>query len=79
MQKGKALGRKSKVIVFPTQSMKRDFAISMMELMKCLEVHNLNKDTFTYKVIFLEDGRSIWGMQFFKTHTVFGYAEAPKN
>ena len=77
LQKGHALGRNPCITVFPTQGIKPDFAISMMELMNCLEAHALNKGTFVYKVQFCEDGTSIWGMQFFKKHTVFAYAESP--
>lgn len=78
MQKGEALGYKPKITVFSPQNMKRDFVRSMMDLMNCLTPHSLNKETFVYKVQFCEDGTSIWGMQFFKRHTVFGYAEAPE-
>ncbi len=78
MQKGEALGHKPRIYIFPAQNMKPNFARSMMELMNCLGPHSLNKGTFTYKVQFCEDGTSIWGMQFFKKHTVFGYAEAPE-
>lgn len=78
VQQGRALGLNSKISVFATQSMKPDFSKSMMDLMNCLEAHTLNKDTFVYKFQVCEDGSSIWGMQFFKKHTVFGYAEPPK-
>lgn len=78
LQKGHALGRNPKITVFPTHSIKPDFARSMMSLMDCLEAHPLNKGTFVYKVQFCDDGTSIWGMQFFKKHTVFAYAESPE-
>lgn len=78
LQKGHALGRNPKITVFPTCSIKPDLAKSMMRLMDCLEVHSLNKETFVYKVQFYEDGTSIWGMQFFKKHTVFAFAESPE-
>lgn len=78
VQQGRALGLNSKIFVFATQSMKPAFYKSMMELMNSLEEHSLNKDTFVYKFQICEDGSSIWGMQFFKKHNVFGYAEPPK-
>jgi hypothetical protein len=78
LQKGHPLGLNPKITVFPTDSINLDFARSMMSLMNCLEAHSLNKGTFFYKVQFCEDGTSIWGMQFFKKHTVFAYAEPPE-
>ncbi|MEA2117715.1 hypothetical protein [Halovibrio sp. HP20-50] len=78
LQKGRALGRNPKITVFPTHSIKPEFARSIMSLMDCLEAHTLNKGTFVYKVQFCEDGTSIWGMQFFKKHTVFAFAESPE-
>jgi len=78
LQKGHALGRNPKITVFPTHSIKPDFARSMKSLMDCLDAHPLNKETFVYKVQFYEDGASIWGIQFFKKHTVFAFAESPE-
>lgn len=78
LQKGHALGRNPKITVFPAHSIKLDFARSIMSLMDCLEAHPLNKGTFVYKVQFCEDGTSIWGMQFFKKHTVFAFVESPE-
>lgn len=78
LQKGHALGRNPKITVFPTHDIKQELARSMMELMNSLQAHTLNKGTFVYKVQFCMDGTSIWGMQFFKQHTVFAYAESPE-
>jgi len=75
MQKGIAIDCNSKISIFPGNNMSHDFASSMMELMNCLEAKSLNKDTFVYKCVFCEGGTSIWGMQFFKKHTVFGYVQ----
>ncbi len=78
LQKGHALGRNPKITVFPTHSIKPDFARSMMSLMDCLEAHSLNKGTFVYNVQICDEGTSIWGMPFFKKHTVFAFAESPE-
>ncbi len=80
MEKGKALGLSPKIRIFPFHSMDVAFHRSMKELMDCLEPKKLNKDSFIYKVCFLEDGSSIWGIQFFNVSqtTTFAYAEAPK-
>jgi hypothetical protein len=78
-QTGNYLGKDTEINIFPHQGMKLSFAKSMKELMDCLEPHKLNGDTFAYKVHFSDDGTSVWGMQFFRKHTVFGYAEAPKH
>lgn len=78
LQKGHALGCNPKISVFPENSIKPEFARSMMSLMNYLGAHPLNKGTFIYKVHFCEDGTSIWGMQFFKRHTVFAFAESPE-
>lgn len=78
MQKGRVLGCAPKISVFPGLQINPEFARSLMDLMSHLEAHHLNKETFVYKVHFDEDGTSIWGMQFFKKHTVFAYAEAPE-
>jgi hypothetical protein len=78
MQKGKALNTGSKISIFPGNNVSHEFASSMMELMDCLEANSLNKDTFVYKFIFLDAHESIWGMQFFKKHTVFGCVQETK-
>ncbi|EDM46959.1 HNH endonuclease [Marinobacter algicola] len=78
IERGKALGLGSNINIFPTDQMKPDFAKSIKELMDCLNPHLLNKKTFVYKVLFNDDGSSIWGIQFFGKHTVFAYAEPPK-
>lgn len=78
-QTSKFLGKTTKINVFPLDEMKNEFFKSMQELMDCLQSHRLNQDTFIYKVRFIEDGTSIWGMQFFGRHTVFAYAEAPEH
>lgn len=38
--------------------------------MDSLEPNFLNDNTFAYKYV-IDDGSSIWGMQFFSKHTVF--------
>lgn len=80
MEKGKALGLSTKIHIFPAHSVKVEFHRSMKELMDCLAPKKLNKETFIYKVLFLEDGSSIWGMQFFNVSqtTTFAYTEAPQ-
>lgn len=79
MEKGKALGISPAIRIFPFHTMDASFHKSMKELMDCLEPKKLNKETFIYKVLFLEDGSSIWGMQFFNVSqtTTFAHAEAP--
>lgn len=39
----------------------------------------LNDGTFCYKVGFSSDGSSLWGLQFFGRHTVFGAASQPSH
>lgn len=79
IEKCTALGLAPKIRVFPFHSMDAAFHRSMKELMDCLAPKSLNKGTFVYKVCFLEDGSSIWGMQFFNVSqtTTFAYAAAP--
>ncbi|WP_207787704.1 hypothetical protein [Candidatus Thiosymbion oneisti] len=77
-KKGKALGYKSDIQIFMPQYMQSEFFRSMKDVMDCSSPNYLNRKTFVYKCQFCEDGSSIWGMQFFKKLSIFGYAEAPK-
>lgn len=77
-QKGHALGLKPKIKVFQAHRIKPEFASSLEDIMSHLKPHPLNKGTFVYKVQFFNDGKSIWGMQFFERHTVFAVADSPE-
>jgi len=73
-----ALGIESEIGVFPAYSLDFEEARSYKELMDALPSKPLNKGTFVYKGVVDKGGTSIWGMQFFKRHTVFAIAEAKK-
>ncbi len=72
------LGTEPEIGVFPAYSLDISEARCFKELMDVLPPKSLNKGTFVYKWVLDEDGTSIWGMQFFKRHTVFAIAEARK-
>ncbi len=78
IENGVALGNEAKVHVMPVQGMERKLFLSMKDLIDCLHPKYLNKETFVYKYHQAEKGDSVWGMQFFKRHTVFAYVEAPE-
>lgn len=63
------------MVVFPAIDMAPCFAEKLQGFMDCIVPRKLNGDTFTYKVHFEDDGSSVWGMQFFATHTVFAYTK----
>ena len=77
-QTGKCLGKHTEVRVVLPQDMNTVSTQEMKERMDCLKPYELNDKTFVYKVQFRDDGTSIWRMQFFGKHTVFGYTQAPK-
>jgi hypothetical protein len=66
-----ALGKSSKVTVVPGYGLSSEDAKRWDELMNCLPAHPLNNRYFFYKCSISNDGKSIWGMQFFREHTVF--------
>lgn len=76
-ENGKILGKNTEIKVFPMSVMESGFLESVKTLMATLEPRKLNQGSFVYKVIFAQDGSSIWGMQFFGIHTVFARAEKP--
>lgn len=78
IEHGTALGYGIDVRVMPAQGMDRKLFLSMKELMDCLPPKYLNKETFAYKFHKSDEGDTVWGMQFFKKHTVFAYVEVPE-
>lgn len=75
---GNALGTEPKVTILPASSLDISSARAFKELMDQLNPVALNKGTFVYKGCISNAGDSIWGMQFFKRHTVFAIAEPKK-
>lgn len=73
------LGKEPSIMVLPANSLNKSQHHDFKEIMDHLSPHKLNKNTFVYKYIINDDGTSIWGMQFFKHHTVFAIAEAKKH
>lgn len=73
------LGREPNVTVLPANSLKKSQYQDFKDIMDQLPPKKLNKNTFIYKYFINDDGTSIWGMQFFKRHTVFAIAEAKKH
>ena len=72
---GTALGDEIDVRVMPA-GMDRKLFLSMKDVMDCLPPKYLNNETFAYKFYKLDEGDILWGMQFFKRHTVFAYVDA---
>ena len=76
---GNCLGKDTEITILPNREINFDLANSLKELMDDLKPRKLNQNSFTYKVYFDDAGTSVWGMQFFKKHTVFGYAMPPRH
>jgi hypothetical protein len=77
-ENGCALGREPQVTIIPASSLSSSSAKGFKELMDALSPISLNNGTFVYKGYTSEPGDSIWGMQFFKKHTVFALTEPRK-
>jgi hypothetical protein len=73
-KRGVALGLKADVNVFP-QKVEPSALRLLQEIMNSLQTNRLNNAMFSYKVAFMEDGSSLWGMEFFGKHQVFAFAE----
>lgn len=76
-QTKRPLGINAKVQVFDPKNLQPDIEHHLRDLLLDLPRHVLNDETFCYKVGFSSDGSSIWGLQFFGKHVVFGIASPP--
>jgi hypothetical protein len=76
-QTKRPLGLDAEVDVLDPSNFPPEFEQQLRDLLPMLPRHVLNDKTFCYKVCFSQDGSSIWGLQFFGKHTVFGIASPP--
>lgn len=73
------LGLGASVQVIDPKKLSPDLVDLFKDLLPSLSPKLLNDDTFCYKVGFLIDGSSVWGLQMFGRHTVFGITSPPVN
>lgn len=71
MNTGKALDKNAIITVLGEGNLDPKTIKDLMDIMKSLEATYLNQKTFVYKFFLDDDGSGIWGLQFFKKHTVF--------
>jgi len=73
------LGLGTSVQVIDPNRLSPDLVTLFKDLLPSLTPKFLNDDTFCYKVGFSSDGSSVWALQMFRRHTVFGMASPPEN
>ncbi len=78
-EKLRPLGLGVPIQVIDPSRLSADTATLFRDLLPNLESKFLNGRTFCYKVGFADDGTSIWALQIFAKHTVFGIASPPEN
>lgn len=76
-EKKHPLGLGINVQVIVPSSLSPDLVGLFKDLLPSLEPKFLNDRTFSYKVGFSSDGSSVWALQMFGKHTVFGMASPP--
>jgi hypothetical protein len=78
-EKMRALGLGVRIQVIDPNRLPPDTVALFRDLLPSLEPKFLNGGTFCYKVGFASDGTSVWALQLFGKHTVFGIASPPEN
>jgi hypothetical protein len=73
------LGLETNVQVIDPSRTSLDLVTLFKDLLPTLAPKFLNDRTFCYKVGFSSDGSSVWALQMFGKHTVFGMASRPEN
>jgi hypothetical protein len=73
------LGLDAHVQVLDASKPPSEVEASFRDLLPDLAPRFLNDGTFCYKVGFSSDGSSVWGLQFFGLHTVFGVTSEPSH
>lgn len=72
------LGLGVSIQVIDPNRLSLDLVDLFKDLLPNLEPKFLNGSTFCYKVGFSSDGSSVWALQMFGKHTVFGIASPPE-
>lgn len=72
------LGLETNVQVLDPNRLSPELVTLFKDLLPSLEPKFLNDRTFCYKVGFSSDGSSVWALQMFGKHTVFGVASRPE-